>query len=434
MINLKNNKFKVAIIVFFLLLIIVPSIVFSIIKIIKILKRDEFEDITPVIKLVFNDKTYDGISHIVDIPLSEIEYSIDQKCNIVRNVYKYNSCEETSEYDNIKEDKIRKKELDIDIDSYLDKKKFLSGSERLDIGYTTIGIEKSGILYYKLCYVSGSNPKNNVFGKNYKSNKVLISPYINRKWISYNDLEPYLLNGTKINKFNVLVKYCRLQNYEDQNTMKFEFTTEKDISSNELKGDLTADNLYFLLNMKKDGSDLLNFKKRNMLACLWYDNKIVLENFKNENAKYCNDVLPLIEITSKDTTKGVEDYEGPCYSPYITINFDTPENAKFFVANVLNKIQETSATLITPTTTEATTTTTEATTTTTEATTTTTEATTTTTEKATTTTDPNVINLKQIKEVELLPFSENFSTNNEMINNNISLNSLSLIADSHYLS
>jgi hypothetical protein len=376
-------------------------------------------------KIELNGIIYDKY-HIIEIPHISKSYNINEKDKIIKDVYKYDDCLDSYSESEVS---ILKKKIDTDAEKDI----FYSGQINLCNGNTTVGNKKISLIKNKLCCVSGKLGNDNVFSNFTEKDKIIAEIFLNREWINPINYINYI--DIEEENFFIKVKYCKFKNYKEEYYNKLNISTnQKYNSSTKLIGAITNINLYNLISMNPDGSDLFNDYKRNILACLWNDGKIILPNFYNKN-----DIEININVDNQLIKYNSDIYDTVKFSPYITIEFENIEKAKQFVATVLNKIQK-NAKLIITTTTEPTTTQQE--TTTTQQETTTTQQETTTTQQETTTTqqiletNPNDIPFKNENKASSLPDIENFNNillNKTYINDNTSNNGLKIISDSHFL-
>ena len=368
--------------------------------------------------LEFNGETYCGLSHIVEIPINsyDSEYDEDQQREITRNIYKL---QDATGY------------------TYRTGCKKNSRWNSNTIGTTTgncdstnrilLAIEKSNCVLAKRGYCIPNTSENILTSKSDQSQQkdAIIIPksgpvYINRTWINMIDYDEYVELNIPQSKIELEYIYCDRKEYTNELSKTYSININPDIKFSSVSYNVSNDtkdieqHITNLLTINKDY--YFNVHKRNVLACLWYDGEITFENnYTGSDGIKFNDTRDIIE-----------------FSPYITIRFKYKFQAKQFVANILNKIQSEDAKVVSVLASDELTTSDDGLS---ESTTTTTQAPTTTQPPTTTTTNPDAIKTgDDISPISELPsIEESFAVNLHMNNDNITNESLSLIADGHFL-
>ena len=118
-------------------------------------------------------------------------------------------------------------------------------------------------------------------------------------------------------KFKIEIKYGSRENYNN-------VLTEKRKNINDAK-------LTNKLNLLKD-NNFFDINVRNVLACLWHDGEVTLENYYSGTEQIDFEYPEEFDETNN---------QGPIYSPYVTIKFVNSIEAKKYVAHFINNFNAT---------------------------------------------------------------------------------------------
>jgi hypothetical protein len=277
------------------------------------------------------------VKHIIEIQNNDTEYYINQIHSIYKNVYKAGE----------------KKD-------YLSKSKCINKGpgERnnnpdytftnLDIGRINSRCEGSSqkVLTYRSlgCGIKQNRiyciNKNDYITANVNDTRynydIGKSYYINCEWIDNNEYENY--KTINFDESDGLME-CKIiyGAREDYNkTYKSSFNIHRNNSTSPSNSininniNSLTDSVQALFNIDING--LFYVKKRNILACLWKYGRVTFENY------YTDDHGNRFEMDFLFHSSGYN-HQGPRFSPYFTIKFSQPEDAKLYVANLINKLQ-----------------------------------------------------------------------------------------------
>jgi hypothetical protein len=398
------------------------------------------------IYLEFNGKKYCNISHVVEIPFNDSKYSTNQKRSIKRNVFKIND-RAGFEYETDCKAKWR-----WSVSSIGKVADICDSNNRILLHFTrsNCGLTRG----YKGYCINDTDKNLLTITRGHGKNVTIKDIYVNREWINSREYEGYKSLTPSNANAGISYIHCQRREYTAISATRYYIPLNPDISNSSTTYNISERNgmetaITNILTINK--GNFFNVHKRNILACLWHDGEVIFENNSSSSSG----------IRFRDGRVG--DYNK---SPYIIIRFAIKEQAKQFVANILNKIQKEHANIIYNLTEEE------------EivdeevvdeevvdeevvdeeivdeeivdeeeATTTTTEPPTTTTTIPPTTTNPDLIQFSVIPEVKKLPEPEETfedivsdtkkyvtdTCNMQMNNDNTTNESLSLIADGHFL-
>jgi hypothetical protein len=262
------------------------------------------------------------VNHIVEIDNNDTNHNINDKRNISRYIYKYGTkirskrASKCSNKNNFSINKIGDYSDDI----------YCNPGEKL-LNYRNCGPKRKRA--YCINNDNFITANNNSMYSNYI--------YINREWIPFSEYEKYISIKYSSGFFPCKIKFAKRIDVSTELEYSFDipknntyqpYTTIRIERTSSVSESINAINNFLNMN----NSTLFNVYKRNILACLWHDGKVTIENF------YKDDKDPNI-LFKFDKVLDTVNNEGPAFSPYVTIEFDNKNDAKEYVANILNKIQ-----------------------------------------------------------------------------------------------
>lgn len=263
------------------------------------------------------------VDHVVKINRNDENYLINAKRNIVRNVYKYGSPDGYDSKTGCKSTNTTK----ID-DDYIGKYNatHCDNSTKIKSGRDTCIRGRR-----RVWCANGKPGETVIFSDSYQKDKVVKQIYVNREWINFNEYSSYLnVNNTPIPAYPIIIKYGSRENYNVELTKTGYTIYNAALFQRRVNGSYENQIPYQLFIMTSL-NDLFDIHKRNILACLWHDGEVTFENYENDSDGSFGLKCELIFDTDNN--------QGPKYSPYVTIAFANKGEAKNFVANILNKMQ-----------------------------------------------------------------------------------------------
>jgi hypothetical protein len=283
------------------------------------------------------------VNHIVEILPNNIDYDINLKESIYKIIYSTKNSYESKKNKYFRTKCYRKgtyeyntilNEANIGAINNLCKNKKTGDNGKL-FRVDSLGCGLSSRMKRGYCTNSANNDNTFIVEDgNYSTSEFIKDVYVNRKWINKNEYTNEFKNidfKDSTNTFNYEIIYCSKSDYNNtisKKDLQIPRNITKSIQNN-INITSSTNKQYTeineLFNMSR--TDLFDIKKRNILACLWYDGEITFENYFNGDSR--------IKFKWDELIDGKE---GPKYSPYVTIRFYNPKEAKYFVANILNKI------------------------------------------------------------------------------------------------
>jgi hypothetical protein len=279
------------------------------------------------------------VKHIVDIKNNDIKYNINQRRNIVKNVYKEGTTGKfVSKTDCINKENskfvMKKNKIE---EKYTFRDTEIGTTSKCDSGQKLLSYGILGCLPKKqnrgYC-INNNDYISSQIKKRLEKNYIIALPYVNREWIDSNEYESYksINFESDSNTFKYKFIYCTRQDYTK--TLSREYSINRNNTSTNSSTSINVENVNNLTSSINDllninENDLFNVFKRNIYACLWRDGEVMFENkYTDTDGNKFN-----MNFEYKGTT------QGPKYSPYVIIRFNSPEDAKQYVANSLNKLQ-----------------------------------------------------------------------------------------------
>jgi hypothetical protein len=274
------------------------------------------------------------VKHVVEIVNNDDKYEINETRDIIRNVYTFGS-----KKGRISRGKCFKKHRFNDFD--IGKTNFIrckNENEKL------LHFDKLGCAGTRRGYCINNH---DYIGQNTTENEIIYHINVNREWINKDDYNSSY-KGTDYDSdsgtFKCYIKFgsrTNVTNIDDDKAYPIEIpknntadpTYDFSITSSD-NDNVIRNAINGLFNMKKE--QLFDTFKRNILACLWRDGEVVFENkdgSTNNNDDYIIEFNKILFNEDNIT-------EGPIYSPYVIFAFDNKTDAKYYVANILNKIHK----------------------------------------------------------------------------------------------